>query len=71
MKSLQLPFFTELEGARTVLVAGAGGGFDVFSGLRAAGSALGKRAGRRAADDERGLPCSRFSRSGQGGPRCR
>jgi hypothetical protein len=33
MKSLQLPFFTELEGARTVLVAGAGGGFDVFSGL--------------------------------------
>src|SRR5215471_15515606 len=33
MSGLQLPFFTELEEARTVLVAGAGGGFDIFSGL--------------------------------------
>jgi hypothetical protein len=33
MRCLQLPFFAELEEARTVLVAGAGGGFDVFSGL--------------------------------------
>jgi hypothetical protein len=33
MKCLQLPFFDELETARTVLLAGAGGGFDVFSGL--------------------------------------
>jgi hypothetical protein len=33
MICLQLPFFTELEQARTVLIAGAGGGFDVFSGL--------------------------------------
>lgn len=30
---LRLPFFAELEEARNVLVAGAGGGFDVFSGL--------------------------------------
>jgi hypothetical protein len=30
---LQLPFFNELRDARTVLVAGAGGGYDVFSGL--------------------------------------
>src|SRR5689334_5106368 len=30
---LKLPFFTELEGARRVLLAGAGGGFDVFCGL--------------------------------------
>jgi hypothetical protein len=30
---LHLPFFSELEEARTVLIAGAGGGFDVFSGL--------------------------------------
>src|SRR5947209_11812314 len=33
MQCLQLPFFAELEKARTVLIAGAGGGFDVFSGL--------------------------------------
>ena len=33
MGCLQLPFFAELEEARTVLLAGAGGGFDVFSGL--------------------------------------
>jgi hypothetical protein len=30
---LQLPFFAELNDARRVLLAGAGGGFDVFSGL--------------------------------------
>jgi hypothetical protein len=30
---LQLPFFRELEPARRVLLAGAGGGFDLFSGL--------------------------------------
>src|SRR5438270_10396321 len=30
---LSLPFFDELEPARRVLIAGAGGGFDVFSGL--------------------------------------
>src|SRR5438067_887884 len=28
-----LPFFTALEPARRVLIAGAGGGFDVFCGL--------------------------------------
>src|SRR3954447_26351887 len=33
MSCLQLPFFAELERARTILIAGAGGGFDVFSGL--------------------------------------
>jgi hypothetical protein len=33
MKGLRLPFLVELETAGTVLVAGAGGGFDVFSGL--------------------------------------
>jgi len=33
MKCLQLPFFSELEEAQTILIAGAGGGFDVFSGL--------------------------------------
>ena len=31
--SLRLPFFDELEPARRVLIAGAGGGFDLFSGL--------------------------------------
>lgn len=31
--ALRLPVFDELEPARRVLVAGAGGGFDVFSGL--------------------------------------
>lgn len=33
MSFLRLPFFTELESARSVLLAGAGGGFDIFSGL--------------------------------------
>ena len=33
MRCLQLPLFDELEDARTILIAGAGGGFDVFSGL--------------------------------------
>ena len=33
MNFLQLPFFTELEKAKTILLAGAGGGFDIFSGL--------------------------------------
>jgi hypothetical protein len=33
MNSFRLPFFTELHDAANVLVAGAGGGFDVFSGL--------------------------------------
>src|SRR6266571_1706491 len=30
---LRLPFFAELEGARRILLAGAGGGFDIFCGL--------------------------------------
>lgn len=30
---LELPFFTELKNARNILLAGAGGGFDIFSGL--------------------------------------
>ncbi len=30
---LKLPFFTELETAENILIAGAGGGYDVFSGL--------------------------------------
>ena len=33
MNSFRLPFFSELRDATNVLVAGAGGGFDVFSGL--------------------------------------
>jgi hypothetical protein len=33
MNCLQLPFFHELEQARTILLAGAGGGYDIFSGL--------------------------------------
>src|SRR4051794_28572911 len=33
MAVLQLPFLAQLEPARTVLIAGAGGGFDLFSGL--------------------------------------
>lgn len=30
---MKLPFFTRLESAKNVLIAGAGGGFDVFAGL--------------------------------------
>src|SRR5262245_57599392 len=30
---LQLPFHADLEKAQTILLAGAGGGFDIFSGL--------------------------------------
>ncbi|NES24174.1 MAG: DUF1152 domain-containing protein [Symploca sp. SIO3E6] len=30
---LKLPFFSELEPAQTILLAGAGGGFDIFCGL--------------------------------------
>jgi hypothetical protein len=30
---LELPFFAELKNARNILLAGAGGGFDIFSGL--------------------------------------
>lgn len=33
MNCLQLPFFHELERASTILLAGAGGGYDIFSGL--------------------------------------
>ena len=33
MTGLRLPFFAELEGARSVLLAGAGGGFDVYCAL--------------------------------------
>src|SRR5947209_3070929 len=33
MGFLKLPFFDELESAKRVLIAGAGGGFDVFGGL--------------------------------------
>src|SRR3954462_8216906 len=33
MDSFRLPFFAELQSADRVLIAGAGGGFDVFSGL--------------------------------------
>jgi hypothetical protein len=33
MDFLRLPFFAELDRATTILLAGAGGGFDVFSGL--------------------------------------
>ena len=33
MTFLRLPFFTELEKAQNILIAGAGGGFDIFSGL--------------------------------------
>ena len=33
MSWFQLPFFQELDRAGTILIAGAGGGFDVFSGL--------------------------------------
>jgi hypothetical protein len=30
---MKIPFFQELEGAKNILIAGAGGGFDVFCGL--------------------------------------
>lgn len=33
MNSIRLPSFRELKDAEHVLIAGAGGGFDVFSGL--------------------------------------
>ena len=33
MNCFGLPFFTRLKRAKRILVAGAGGGFDVFSGL--------------------------------------
>jgi hypothetical protein len=33
MNAFRLPFFLELQKAQNVLIAGAGGGFDVFSGL--------------------------------------
>ena len=29
----ELPYFKQVEGGRRILIAGAGGGFDVFSGL--------------------------------------
>jgi len=31
--AMKLPFFNELEPAQNILIAGAGGGFDVFCGL--------------------------------------
>src|ERR1051325_8082789 len=33
MSYLQLPFYAALDSAQTVLLAGAGGGFDIFCGL--------------------------------------
>lgn len=33
LHGFELPFFTQLDPSRRVLIAGAGGGFDVFSGL--------------------------------------
>ncbi len=33
MQYLTLPFFQEIEHAQSILLAGAGGGFDIFSGL--------------------------------------
>jgi hypothetical protein len=33
MQCLTLPFFKEIEYAQSILLAGAGGGFDIFSGL--------------------------------------
>jgi hypothetical protein len=33
MNTFRLPFFAELKNAQRILIAGAGGGFDVFSGL--------------------------------------
>src|SRR5579885_1850921 len=33
MQCLTLPFFREIEKAQSILLAGAGGGFDIFSGL--------------------------------------
>ena len=37
MNSIVQPFFRDLRHAERIVVAGAGGGFDVFSGLNAAG----------------------------------
>jgi hypothetical protein len=33
MESLKLPFFQRLESSQRILLAGAGGGFDIFCGL--------------------------------------
>ncbi len=33
LKHLQMPFIDQLQEASSVLIAGAGGGYDVFSGL--------------------------------------
>lgn len=33
MEFLRLPFFKEIEAAQSILIAGAGGGFDIFTGL--------------------------------------
>lgn len=33
LQMLELPFFKELDKAQNILIAGAGGGFDIFSGL--------------------------------------
>ena len=30
---MKIPFFNELDEAQNILIAGAGGGFDVFCGL--------------------------------------
>ena len=30
---MQIPFFSELNHAQSILLSGAGGGFDIFSGL--------------------------------------
>jgi len=46
MDLLRLPIFRELDGANRILLAGAGGGFDIFCGLplyfglRAAGKSV-------------------------------
>ena len=37
---LRLPFFAELDKAQRILLAGAGGGYDVFCGLLKEGAAL-------------------------------
>jgi hypothetical protein len=33
LRGFELPFFREMNGSRRILIAGAGGGFDVYSGL--------------------------------------